>query len=211
MKGFSFSIFNIIALLAIAVLIVLIIIPFNLINLEQAQRIAKWKTVYEELKYSFDMVNLHEGKIVPSIQEAQKVYTEDYVWSILIPYFNLGRDKPADVGKYKYRKLNASPVKKCWQFYFDTFYETKDKVLLSIKQNQTEVISEKQPLYYMFIDINGTQSPNRIGQDIFFISIYKNHITALGEGRTHSRLKANCSPIGSGLFCSEYYLLGGSF
>ena len=91
------------------------------------------------------------------------------------------------------------------------FYETKSGILISFKENQSEIISDKQPLYFLFVDINGKNKPNRIGQDIFFLSVYANHITALGEGRTHARLKANCSPIGSGLYCSEYYLLGGSF
>ena len=70
---------------------------------------------------------------------------------------------------------------------------------------------EKTPLYYMFVDINGEEKPNRIGQDIFFFSVYKNHVTALGNGKSHAKLKADCSPIGRGVYCSEYYLLGGSF
>ena len=61
------------------------------------------------------------------------------------------------------------------------------------------------------IDINGVDKPNRIGQDIFFLSVYKNHVTALGKGKNHARLKTDCSPIGRGVYCSEYYLLGGSF
>ena len=52
---------------------------------------------------------------------------------------------------------------------------------------------------------------NKIGQDIFFMSIYKDKVTALGNGKNHARLKADCSPIGRGVYCSEYYLLGGGF
>ena len=63
----------------------------------------------------------------------------------------------------------------------------------------------------MFVDINGKEKPNRIGQDIFFMSVYKNSVTALGNGKNHARLKTDCSPIGRGVYCSEYYLLGGSF
>ena len=63
----------------------------------------------------------------------------------------------------------------------------------------------------MYVDINGVETPNRIGQDVFFINIYKDRISALGSNKDYAKLKSNCSPIGNGLYCSEYYLLGGRF
>ena len=206
MKKLSFSLFNIFAPVSIVILIILIVVPFKLINLEQAQRIATWQKVYNELKYSFELVNLHEGNIIPA---DEKDLNE--IWYKIIPYLNLKSPEKINLKRYSYRKMNGSSVKKNWQFYFTDFYETKSGLLLSFKENHSEIISDKQPLYFLFVDINGKNKPNRIGQDIFFLSVYKNHITALGEGRTHARLKANCSLIGSGLYCSEYYLLGGSF
>ncbi len=210
MKSLSFSIFNLISVLAIIVLTVVIIIPFNLINLEQAQRIAKWKSVYEELKYSFELVKLHEGSIIPA-EDAENAINKESAKNRIFPYFNIVSDEKINLKKYSYRKLNGSPIKKNWQFYFNEYYEMKDGIILSIKPNTSEKVLPEQPLYFMFIDINGTEKPNRIGQDIFFINIYSDYITALGEGKGQERLKVNCSPIGSGLYCSEYYLLGGSF
>ena len=62
----------------------------------------------------------------------------------------------------------------------------------------------------MFVDINGKKKPNKIGEDIFFISIYKDKIAPFGSTRKHAELKKNCSPLGSGMYCSEYYLRSGS-
>ena len=107
--------------------------------------------------------------------------------------------------------MHGVPVKKTSRYYFDEFVRTNNGVLLGFNQNDSETASEKSPLYYMFVDINAEDKPNRIGQDIFFLSIYKNRVTALGNGKTHARLKTDCSPIGRGVYCSEYYLLGGSF
>ncbi len=211
MKNISFGVFNIISLLSIILLIIVIIIPFNLINLEQAQRIATWKTVYDELDYSFKLVCMHEGKIIPDSDEAQKILTEEYIWELIGPYINMKSNKEKILKKYNYRKMNASPINKNWKYYFHKFYEMKNGMLLSLKSNETELKDENHPLYYMFLDINGVKKPNRIGQDIFIINIYKDRISALGEGKPYSRLKTNCSPIGSGLYCSEYYLRGGSF
>lgn len=189
----------------------MILIPFNLINLEQAERIAKWKAEYEKLNYSFDLIKLHEGTIVPTNEETGKIVTEEYMLERAIPYVKLQSEKPEVLKNYKYRKMNGVPVKKTSRYYFDKFVKTDRGVILGFNQNDSEIISEKTPLYYMFVDINGEEKPNRIGQDIFFLSIYKNRVTALGNGKTHARLKTDCSPIGRGVYCSEYYLLGGSF
>ena len=103
MKSFSFSLFNIISVLSIVLLIILIVVPFNLINLEQAQRIAKWKSEYEKLKYSLELVNLHEGSIVPNQEEIGKVVTEEFMWDRMLQYMNVeGYKKPETIN---YRTL----------------------------------------------------------------------------------------------------------
>ncbi len=211
MKKFTFSIFNIGSISLIVILIILILFPFNLINIEQAQRTAKWKSTYEKLKYSFELVKLHEGCIIPTAEGAGKIITEDYILLRFAPYFNVKSNNIINPYKFGYRKLNGSPVIKSSQFYFDKFIERKDSVLIGIKQNTAKIVNKNQPLYYMFVDINGIEKPNRIGQDIFIISILRDNIKALGENSSYSILKANCSPIGNGLYCSEYFLLGGSF
>ena len=168
------------------------------------------EVITEELKYSFELVKLHEGSIIPA-EDAENAINKESAKNRIFPYFNIVSDEKINLKKYSYRKLNGSPIKKNWQFYFNEYYEMKDGIILSIKPNTSEKVLPEQPLYFMFIDINGTEKPNRIGQDIFFINIYSDYITALGEGKGQERLKVNCSPIGSGLYCSEYYLLGGSF
>lgn len=211
MKNFSFSIFNIVFVFSILLLIVLIIVPFNLINLEQAERIAKWKVEYEKLIYTFDLIKLHEGTIVPTNEEAGKLVTEEYMLERAMPYVHFQVEKPEKIENYKYKKMNGTPVKKTSRYYFDEFVMTNNGVILGFNKNDSETANDKAPLYYMFVDINGKEKPNRIGQDIFFMSVYKDNVTALGNGKNHARLKADCSPIGRGVYCSEYYLLGGSF
>ena len=116
-----------------------------------------------------------------------------------------------EVKKYSYRKMNGGSMDKESQFYFDKFFKYKNGMVFSIKKSNRAKFSEKHPLYFMYLDINGVEKPNRIGQDVFLVSIYKNHILALGHSKEYAKLKSNCSPIGNGLYCSEYYLLGGRF
>lgn len=210
MKRPSFSLSNIVSILSIIILIVLILVPFNLINLEQAQRIAKWKSEYENLKYSLELVKLNEGSIIPTEEEAGKLVTEEYVWQRILPYMDVEIQIPDYIKGYKYRKMNGTLIKKTGRYYFSKFVKTKNGTILGLNENKAEVVDDNMPLYYMYVDINGEEKPNRIGQDIFFLSIYKNKVSALGAGKTHAAMKADCSPIGRGVYCSEYYLLGSS-
>ena len=212
MKNLSFSVFNVVSVVAVILLIILIVMPFNLINMEQAQRIAKWKAEFEQLEYCFSLVKLHEGTIIPTEQEAGKLVTDEYMLERFKPYFNLSDETNfQEIKKYSYRKMNGSAMDKDSQFFFDKFFVNKNGMILSIKKSLKEKVTDKHPLYFMYVDINGLEKPNKIGQDIFFVSIYKNHVQALGKNKEYIKLKSNCSPISNGLYCSEYYLLGGRF
>lgn len=210
MKNISFSLFNVVSVVLIIVLIFLIICPFDLVNIKQAQRIAKWLNVYEKIDYSFELVKSHENSMVPDELTQDVILTEDGYADFLAPYLNLTSSEFKDLPRYKYRMMNGKRVDKSSQFYFYRFLETKNGLLVSIRERMLEITDENTPLYYMLIDINGVKKPNRIGQDIFFINIYKDKISALGNGERHAKLKTNCSPIGTGMYCSEYYLYGGS-
>ena len=213
MNHLKFSFFNIFSVISIILVLVLILVPFNVINLEQAQRIAKWLKVYEEMNYSFSLVKMYEGTIIPDKNEADKIITEEYIVERIAPYLNIENDAKIQtkIEDYSYRLLNRKNLKKNNQFSFNKFLKTKDGMLLSVKENQKENLIDITPLYFMFVDINGEEKPNQIGKDIFIINIYKDNIKPLGTGRGHASLKVNCSPIGTGLYCAEYYLLGGSF
>lgn len=213
MKHLKFSFFNIFSVISIILVLILILVPFNIINLEQAQRIAKWLKIYEDLNYSFALVKLHEGTIIPEKNEAEKVITEEYIVERIAPYMNLENDTKVqvEIPKYTYRLLNRNIVKKNNQFHFSKFLKTKDGMLLSLKQNQKENLMDLTPLYFLLVDINGEEKPNQVGKDIFIVNIYKDNIKPLGTSRGHASLKVNCSPIGTGLYCAEYYLRGGSF
>lgn len=203
MKNLSFSLFNVISVGLIVLLILLILISFNLGDVEQAQRIAKWINVYEKMDYAFNLVKTHEGFVVP-----ENITSEDSYLEFLKVYLNVKED--STIKKHKYRLNNGRRIEKNSQFYYTNFVETKDGCYLGIRERQNVLSSMEKPLYYLFVDINGKQKPNRIGKDIFFINIFKDKILPVGEGEKHAKLKANCSPIGTGFYCSEYYLHCGS-
>lgn len=210
MKQIALKIIKSVFIILILTSLIILLIPFDLFDMKQAQRIAKWKSVYEQLRYSFSLVKLYEGSIIPLKTEDGKILTDEYIIERIAPYMNLESDKYIN-NKYKYRKMNGHPLSKTSQFIFNKFLKRKDGVFIGIRKNELRTDENDNPLYIMFVDINGIEKPNRIGKDIFFISISKDSISALGKGKAHSVLKSNCSPIGGGFYCSEYYLLGGRF
>ena len=212
MKKLPFGISKIIVVVTISILLITIVLPFDLFNMEQAHRIAKWKSTYEKLKYSFSLAQLNGDTKFETNGDTNIIDEESYIISKLAPYFNLETDEYTIQPKYKYRKMNGRRLEKNSQFKFDHFVKRKDGVFIGLNKNLLKTSNDDNlPNYIMFVDINGNEKPNMIGKDIFFINVYKDSIHALGSGKEHSQLKANCSPVGGGLYCSEYYLLGGNF
>ena len=60
-------------------------------------------------------------------------------------------------------------------------------------------------------DVNGSQGPNIWGKDIFGLNIYTDRFEPFGKSSSVSEQKQDCSKNGTGLSCSNYYLIGGSF
>lgn len=175
-------------------------------DFDQAKRIAAWKSEYEKLKYCFGLVNLYEGSIIPA-----EGITEEQLKQRLIPYFNTDGNTKVNFKKYKYTKRNRTKVRKDGPYFFDDFFQTKDSMLLSVKKADMFAVNENTSKFIMFVDINGIEKPNRIGKDIFFINVYADTISPAGFGADRATMKTNCSPVGSGVYCSQYYLLGGRF
>lgn len=209
-NNFSFSIFNIIAVFLIVLFAVYAICPFDLIDMKQAERIAKWKSQFEQLNYCFELVEMHEGMMAQNTEVNEDIANKLLV-TMIKPYFSLAEENLLTIEKYAYRRKNGRLMPKNSQFYFDKFLKGKDGSLISFRKNLNYTGTGEQPLYYMFVDINGELKPNRVGEDIFFIDVFEHKIKALGYDKEYARMKKNCSPMGSGLYCSEFYLLGGHF
>ncbi len=209
MKTVVLNLLNIISVSAVIIIFLFLGMSFHLINLSQAERIAKWQTEYEELVYCFNLARIHEKNIFEDY--TNNTISSDELFEKIKPYFNLAGVRMKFIPSYKYKKLNGKPVNKNEEFYFDKFVYAKNGILLSIKPKSGTITDKSQPLFFMLADINGTKSPNRIGEDIFLINIYPDKVKPMGYDVPNTHLKTNCSPIGSGIYCSKYYLYGGSF
>ena len=134
MKKFSFSIFQISVIALFAVLIILAASPFRLVDMKQAERIAKWKTEFEEISYCFSLADTFEGSIAEETGYDAPI-AEELLVSKLKPYFDFEEEELQVLNKYKYRRKNGSFIPKHSQFYFDKFLKRKDGSLVSFRKN----------------------------------------------------------------------------
>lgn len=208
----AFSIIEIAIVIFLILMVASIFIPMNIANVKQAERIVKWKNTFEETKYSFEVLKANNQNLFETIK-FNKINSSKSAFDVFKPYLNINYEKSTkDYFKgYRYKFLNGTRVKKKSNFYVTDFATLKSGVIIGFKLNKSRGMYSNATIGTMLFDINGINKPNRIGKDVFFINIYPNEIKAVGEDRSLSVLRANCSPIGTGTFCSKYYLIGGNF
>ena len=60
-------------------------------------------------------------------------------------------------------------------------------------------------------DVNGKKGPNSWGKDVFGLNIYKDGFKPFGKTEPLETQRQDCSKHGTGIYCSNYFLIGGNF
>lgn len=205
----AFTIVEIVIVVFLILMVASIFIPLNISNVKQAERIAKWKNTFEESNYCFELIRAQNKDLFT----ATDADNSKNIFSKMKPYLDIQDNKVSkDYFKdYKYKFLNGRKVSKYSNFYVKDFVLLQSGVILGFKLNDNRLGNPKSPFGLMLFDINGLEKPNKFGEDIFGLYLFPDKTTPFGDGYSHSALKVNCSPIGTGVFCSKYYLIGGKF
>ncbi len=207
----AFSLVEIAIVLFIIVFVASVFVPLNILNVSQAERVAKWKNVFEESKYSFEVLKAHDQGLMKDLQSYK--LSDSEAFDKIKPYLNIDKAQSTEetYKNYQYKFLNGRRVNSKSMFYVKDFATLESGVIIGFKLNRMRHTYRNTPVAMMLFDINGLDKPNKIGKDIFGINIYEEGIKAFGDGHSCPFLKANCSPVGAGTFCSKYYLIGGNF
>lgn len=207
MRFKAFTILEILIIFFAIVIIAAVMMPLGMSDASQGRRVAAWHMVFDELEYSFNLAKVQNGSI---FGDNPSNLTDREYFEKVKPFLNIDNsdDFVHEFEKYHYTYRNKTYVKRSSKYYFDNFFMLKNNVIASIKKNTDKEDGKEMPYVFMFVDVNGFKKPNRIGDDIFFINIFNDRITAYGDGYSLSKLSAGCSKIGKGLFCSKYYLVG---
>ncbi len=210
MKRSGFSLTEIIMLIFTIAVIAAAIFPLKLIDLHQAERIAKWKTFYAELNYSFDLMEKTDTKLIEAYKTNVSLKSDDF-FKDLTMYLAVDekQTQSIDFSKYRKRFLNGQIIRHMSKYKARQFVCLKNGMIVSFASLTRKDAS--QPLGILFVDVDNKIKRNFIGRDVFVVLVYPDRIEPMGYKATRQEMKEDCSPVGSGLKCSAYYLVGGSF
>ena len=117
---------------------------------------------------------------------------------------NIGKPNGVD-DKIKFQNNNYQQYDKN---KFTTFYTTHSNATLAFKLYDNP---ENDILGEIIYDVNGQTGPNIWGKDVFGYNITNNGFEPYGKNLPQNVQKQDCSNEGTGISCSNYYLIGGNF
>lgn len=191
--------------------VTLMLVPTRFMTSKEATYISNWNDVYRKIEYMFTAMAAQENsKIIEDFNNAKtNDDREQLMMDLTKPYLRITElDKLTK--NYSQHYMNGEKVQKNDEFAFNKYYVTYSGKVVGIKDIKTQKVYN--PAFIMSFDVNGTKAPNTWGKDIFGINIFVDgHISPLGSGEKIDIIKSDCSPTGTGVYCSHYYRIGGNF
>lgn len=209
MKKFAWKIeYSITLLVIFAVSLFLIPISFSS---KVAEYISVWNEKYNKIEYMFTAMSAQaDSEIVKDLKDmTDNDRRERLMLKLIKPYLRLDKIKKRH-SNYVQHYMNGKTINKKDAYYFSNLYLSNNGLIVGIKDIQN--INNNTPIFMMLIDVNGYKKPNIWGKDIYGINIFSDgKIKALGHDKQLDELRKDCSNIGTGVYCSYFYRIGGEF
>ena len=188
----GFTIIEVSILLVIFLIVAFLVAPLSLDDTKQANNTSKWRSVQSEFGNIFYALNTRKDSGKFDFKTA----------------FNdvMATEIKGDAKPYKITFLNGTFPNSTYRF--QNYKYTQANSVLAFKIFDTPQNDLQGILMY---DVNGTSAPNVWGKDVFGYNIYSDRFEPLGKNEPINVQMQDCSKDGTGLFCSNYYLIGGSF
>ena len=188
----GFTIVEVSILFVIFLIVAFLVAPLSLDDTLQAKNTSRWRNVQQEFSNIFYAINTQKEETSISFTEAfESVFNNEINESIL---------------PYKITFLNGTYPNNTYRF--KEFKSTYSNAVIAIKlfdKNENDAIG------ILMYDVNGKIGPNVWGKDVFGLNIYTDRFEPFGKHKSLNEQKLDCSKNGTGLFCSNYYLIGGNF
>lgn len=212
MKRDGFLLTEIIISVCIVALIAVILFPLKIIDLNQAERIAAWKTFYPDLLYSFDLMRIDGQKFISDYKNTENKNPVLY-FDYFTKYLDIDYGKPVINNYFNYHHmfLNGKTVRNLSKYKANKFVSLKNGMIIGFAGINDIQNEDNVPLGILFVDVDGKTKQNSIGKDVFVVLLYTDKIVPMGASSTIQEMKEDCSAVGSGLKCAAYYLMGSSF
>lgn len=190
-KNNGFTIIEVTILFVIFLIVAFLVAPLSLDDTIQAKNVLRWKNVQSDFSNILYAVKANEIKT-------------DSDYSAALDKI-LQNDTKATITPYKIVYMNGKFPDE--QYVFDKYMITYANAIIAVKYFNDNQTLKGVILY----DVNGKNGPNTWGKDVFGINIYNDRFEPFGYAAPMNEQKKDCSRKGTGLFCSNYYLIGGDF
>ncbi len=165
MKHNGFSLTEIAILIFTLVVIAAVLFPLKIIDLNQAERIAKWKTFYPSLVYSFNIMQHEEKHFIQSFIDDSSM-DSDVFFEKFVQYLNVDKSQDIDTKYRKYRHyfLNGKVIKSLSKYDAKEFVALKNGMIIGfskIEKNKTN-FDTNIPLGILIVDVKGNTQINII-------------------------------------------------
>lgn len=188
----GFTIVEVSILFVIFLIVAFLVAPLSLDDTMQAKNASRWRKVQS------DFMNIYY-----SIETQKDIH--DFDFNSAFESVIVGELK-ADVQPYKITYMNGTFPS--GEYRFTDFKQTYSNATVSYKLYDNP---KTGALGIMMYDVNGSIGPNVWGKDVFGYNIYTDKFEPFCKNDAVAVQKQDCSKAGSGLCCSNYYLIGGSF
>jgi len=188
----AFTIVEVSILFVIFLIVAFLVAPLSLDDTLQAKNAARWRNVQSDF-----------GNIIYSVNTQKE--NEDFVFNAA---FNetMKKEIKSNAEPYKITYMNGTFPGGAYRFHdFALTYSNATVAYKLYDAPQNEVLG------VLMYDVNGQVGPNVWGKDVFGLNIYADKFEPFCKNDSVAAQKQDCSKSGTGLCCSNYYLIGGSF
>ncbi len=186
----AFTIVEVSILFVIFLIVAFLVAPLSLNDdTLQANNTSRWKQVQANFE-----------NISHTIQKPEnKNFQETFILGI-------SSDIKNEITPYRITYMNGSSPQDYHRF--SKYYITQSNATIAYNLYEHPQNNVYGILMY---DVNGQTGPNSWGKDVFGFYILKDRFEPFGKNKSINEQKQDCSKDGTGIYCSNYYLIGGNF
>ena len=188
----GFTIVEVSILFVIFLIVAFLVAPLSLDDTVQAKNTSRWRSVQQDFTNIFYSVSTKKEETSSPFKVALETIIDNEIKEEISPYKITFKNGTYPSNTYRFKNFNL----------------TYSNAVISIKLFDTP---QNDLLGFIMYDVNGKKGPNTWGKDVFGLNIYENKFEPFGKNESISEQKKDCSHNGSGLYCSNYYLIGGNF
>lgn len=188
----GFTIVEVSILFVIFLIVAFLVAPLSLDDTMQAKNTSRWRNVQTDFANIFYSINTQKE-------------SDDFNFKQAFSTVLAGEIKD-DAKTYKITFLNGTFPNSTYRFSDYKLTQTNSVVAYKLYDKP------QNGLYGLLMyDVNGEVGPNVWGKDVFGLNIYSDRFEPFCKNDSVNLQKQECSKNGTGLCCSNYYLIGGSF